>query len=123
MPNRFCTSTPTCNRTSRKTLLHSRDSYFLTNLGAAGERQQLDSVICGHGFAHVGASATKSSNGSWKVVLLEDLGDDFCRGYGDQGGGFGAFPQDGVAANHRDGAVPTVDGDGEVEGGDYSHDS
>src|SRR5207237_8837 len=48
----------------------------------------------------------------------EDFGGDFVAGDGGEGGFFGGFPDDRVAADPGEHGVPSPDGDGDVDGGD-----
>ena len=88
------------------------------DVGGASEGDEGDVTGLDNNLANVSAASNEGADGAGELVSEENIGDDFLRGDGDEGGGGGALPNLGVASDHRDGGVPSSDGDGEVERAD-----
>mmetsp|Transcript_16672 Transcript_16672/g.39219 ORF Transcript_16672/g.39219 Transcript_16672/m.39219 type:complete len:535 (-) Transcript_16672:7-1611(-) len=92
--------------------------HDLTDLGAAGEGQQVNASVVGHCLADVGSAAAEGSNAGVRAGLLEDIGHDLLCGNGQEGRRGGRFPDLGVARDERHRGVPSEHGVREVESAD-----
>ncbi len=85
------------------------------DLDGAGEGNCLDAGIAGEWFADIGAVAGEEiEDAGGQAGFVEDFGDEECG----EGGLFGGFEDDGVAAEEGGGRFPDGDGAGEIPGGD-----
>eukprot|EP01136_Pigoraptor_vietnamica_P032356 Opistho-1_new@94111 len=105
-----------------KAALHG-DIDLATHLCAAGERDEVHVLVLRHGLADVSAAADERCNGARKLVALEHALDDARHSNRRKSDCRGRLPQAYVAADHRDGVVPAVHGDGEVEGRSDANDA